>query len=104
MYGIGVNQNYQTAITYFTQAAEAGNPEGQFNIGAMQVIDLQLAGEFSLAEVVRVQIGGLGVKRDHTKAVQFFTLAAQQVCLNLIVSIVLTGSCRAIWSPCIISV
>ena len=37
MYGIGVSQNYQTAITYFTQAAEAGNPEGQFNIGAMQV-------------------------------------------------------------------
>merc|ERR1711871_843866 len=47
------------ATQYFTKAAEHGNPEGQFNLGAMQ-------------------IAGLGMNRDHSKAVHFFTLAAQQ--------------------------
>merc|ERR1711871_1142328 len=47
------------ATQYFTKAAEHGNPEGQFNLGAMH-------------------IAGLGMPRDHSKAVHFFTLAAQQ--------------------------
>jgi len=47
------------AVTFFTKAAEHGNPEGQFNLGAMH-------------------IAGLGMPRDHSKAVHFFTLAAQQ--------------------------
>ena len=59
MYGVGVEQSYKEAITYFTQAAEAGNPEAQFNLGALH-------------------IAGLGMKRDHTKAVHYFSLAAQQ--------------------------
>ena len=33
--GIGVNQDYKTAIRWFSLAAEQGNAEAQFNLGIM---------------------------------------------------------------------
>ena len=57
--GIGVNQDYKTAVKWFTLAAEQGNAEAQYNLGIMHSF-------------------GLGVVPDYQPAVKWYTLAAEQ--------------------------
>jgi TPR repeat protein len=47
------------ALEFFKAAAERGNAEAQFNLGAMY-------------------IGGMGVRKAHEKALHYFTLSAHQ--------------------------
>ena len=57
--GIGVNQDYKTAVKWFTLAAEQGNAEAQYNLGIMHSF-------------------GLGVVPNYQPAVKWYTLAAEQ--------------------------
>jgi len=59
MHGFGVAQSHKKALEHFKAAAEKGNAEAQFNLGAMH-------------------IGGMGVKKAYDKALHFFTLSAHQ--------------------------
>ena len=60
MHGLGVAQNHKKALEYFKAAADKGNAEAQFNLGAMH-------------------IAGLGVRKQYDKALHYFTLSAHQV-------------------------
>ena len=55
----GVERNYKKALDYFKAAADRGNAEAQFNLGAMH-------------------IGGMGIKKAYDKALHYFTLSAHQ--------------------------
>ena len=57
--GIGINQDYKTAVKWFTLAAEQGDAEAQFNLGIMHSF-------------------GLGVVPNYQPAVKWYTLAAEQ--------------------------
>jgi hypothetical protein len=57
--GLGVTQDLQKAIHYFTLAADQGNVEAQLTLGSMHVL-------------------GEGVPTDLEKAIHYFTLAADQ--------------------------
>ena len=57
--GIGVNQDYKTAVKWFTLAAEQGNAEAQYNLGIMHSF-------------------GLGIVPNYQPAVKWYTLAAGQ--------------------------
>ena len=57
--GIGVSQDYKTAVKWFTLAAEQGDAEAQYNLGVMQSF-------------------GLGVVPNNETAVKWYTLAAKQ--------------------------
>ena len=59
MHGYGVSRDYKKALEFFKTAAERGNAEAQFNLGAMH-------------------IGGMGVRKAHDKALHYFTLSAHQ--------------------------
>merc|ERR1719198_2476036 len=59
MHGYGVARDFAKALEYFKAAAERGNAEAQFNLGAMY-------------------IGGMGVRKAHDKALHYFTLSAHQ--------------------------
>ena len=59
MHGYGVAKDYKKALEYFKAAAERGNADAQFNLGAMY-------------------IGGKGVKLSYERALHFFTLSAHQ--------------------------
>ena len=57
--GIGVTQDYKTAVKWFTLAAEQGNSDAQYNLGIMHSF-------------------GLGVVPNYQPAVKWYTLAAEQ--------------------------
>lgn len=59
MNGYGVALSHKKALKYFKAAAEKGNADAQFNLGAMH-------------------IGGIGVKKAYDKALHYFTLSAHQ--------------------------
>ena len=57
--GRGVPQDYQTAVKWYTLAAEQGNAGAQYNLGLMY-------------------LEGRGVPQDYQTAVKWYTLAAEQ--------------------------
>ena len=57
--GIGVTQDYKTAVKWFTLAAEQGDAVAQYNLGIMHSF-------------------GLGVIPNYQPAVKWYTLAAEQ--------------------------
>ena len=57
--GIGVTQDYKTAVKWFTLAAEQGDAVAQYNLGIMHSF-------------------GLGVVPNYQAAVKWYTLAAEQ--------------------------
>ena len=57
--GIGVTQDYKTAIKWFTLAAERGDAASQYNLGIMYSF-------------------GLGVVPNYRHGVKWYTLAAEQ--------------------------
>ena len=57
--GIRVNQDYKTAVKWFTLAAEQGDAISQYNLGIMYSF-------------------GLGVVSNYQSAVKWYTLAAEQ--------------------------
>ena len=57
--GIGVSQDYKTAVKWFTLAAEQGDAVAQYNLGIMHSF-------------------GLGVVPNYQPAVKWYTLAAEQ--------------------------
>ena len=57
--GIGVTQDYKTAIKWFTLAAEQGDAVSQYNLGIMHSF-------------------GLGVVPNYRHGVKWYTLAAEQ--------------------------
>ena len=57
--GIGVTQDYKTAVKWFTLAAEQGDAVAQYNLGIMHRF-------------------GLGVVPNYQAAVKWYTLAAEQ--------------------------
>ena len=57
--GIGVTQDYKTAVKWFTLAAQQGDAVSQFNLGIMYSF-------------------GLGVVPDYKPAVKWYKLAANQ--------------------------
>ena len=59
MAGFGVPLSHKKALEFFKAAAEKGNADAQFNLGAMH-------------------IAGMGVKKAHDKALHYFTLSAHQ--------------------------
>ena len=58
-YGLGVQQSYTEAVTWYRLAAEQGYPKAQNHLGVMY-------------------LDGLEVARDHEEAVKLFRLAADQ--------------------------
>ena len=57
--GIGVTQDYKTAVKWFTLAAEQGDAVAQYNLGIMHSF-------------------GLGVVPNYQPAIKWYTLAAEQ--------------------------
>ena len=57
--GLGVTQDYKTAVKWFTLAAEQGDAVAQYNLGIMHSF-------------------GLGVVPNYQPAVKWYTLAAEQ--------------------------
>ena len=57
--GIGVTQDYKTAVKWFTLAAQQGDAVSQFNLGIMYSF-------------------GLGVVPNYQRGVKWYTLAAEQ--------------------------
>jgi TPR repeat protein len=57
--GTGISINHKVAFSYFKQAADAGDPEGEFNVA------------ISYGE-------GLGVEKDMTQAVAYWTKSAEK--------------------------
>jgi len=57
--GAGVPQDYETAVKWYTRAAEQDHIDAQFRLGAMYW-------------------SGIGVLRDYKAALKWYTLAAEQ--------------------------
>jgi len=57
--GIGVQQDYKTAIKWFTLAADQDSALAQYNLGVMHSF-------------------GLGIVPDYERAIKWYTLAAEQ--------------------------
>lgn len=58
-YELGTQFGYNQALDYFTQSANMGNADAQFQLGYMAD-------------------KGIGVKQDYQKAIQWYTLSANQ--------------------------
>jgi hypothetical protein len=94
-HGLGLEQNYAEAITWYRRAAEQGEAAGEFNLGGMYAHGLGVAQDDAEAAkwyskaadqgdaVSQFSLGvayarGLGVARDYVLAHMWLTLSAAQ--------------------------
>lgn len=69
--GLGVKQDYQTAIKLFTLSAQQDNPKAHNSLGKnIENSLLTLIGD--------IYLNGLGVPKDRQKAIQHLTIAANK--------------------------
>ena len=93
--GLGVKQDYTTAITWFTKAAEQGNLSAQINLGWLYEKGLGVEQDYATAvswyrkvaerggkggqsNLGRMYFEGFGVKKDYTAAFTWLTKAAER--------------------------
>ena len=93
--GIGVDENKQTALTWFEKAAEAGHPKAQFELARMywkgdgvtkdKVLSAQWAKAAAEKQVTEAEylygallVNGDGVKRDLPQGIDWITKASKK--------------------------
>jgi TPR repeat protein len=73
--GKGVSQNYNTAVKWYTLAAEQGNPAAQFNLGVMYD-----KGEGVIQYYVRAHMwGNLGASNGNENGAKLRDLVAKKM-------------------------